>query len=323
MTWLQRDPGGEQWRSIQHRTESAVAAGLPLWLQASARGIGVILGLDTTFHPFIGFPGYLEIAHLPLRERAAALRDPLRKARILGERSGRLSGDGSSVPPLVDLMLARIELVSARMFPLLSEDGSSPEYAPRAHRSFGAQAQHRGVSALEALYDYLSAGEGDQLIHFPIFNYNDGSLEVVRNMLTHPRALYGLSDAGAHVGTICDASTTTFMLTHWGQVAGSPSDGSEPLSPVRLVEMLSARNARHLGLADRGRIAIGCRADLNLIDPSRLAIGDTRVVRDLPAGGKRLQQDAFGYLGTWVAGTRVAEQGRATAARPGRLVRLR
>ncbi|MFZ9709654.1 MAG: N-acyl-D-amino-acid deacylase family protein [Steroidobacteraceae bacterium] len=318
MTWLQRDPGGDQWRRIQSRTESAVAAGLPLWLQASARGIGVILGLDTTFHPFIGFPGYVEIAHLPLRERAAALRDPQRKARILSERSGRLSGDGSSVPPLVDLMLARIELISARMFPLLNEDDGGPDYAPRLEQSFRAVAERRGISALEALYDYLAAGNGEQLIHFPIFNYNEGSLEIARNMLTHPRALYGLSDSGAHVGTICDASTTTFMLTHWAQKSGDAS-----LTPVRVIEMLSSRNARHLGLTDRGRIAIGCRADLNLIDPARLAIGETRVTRDLPAGGKRLQQDACGYLGTWVAGIAVAEHGQPTAARPGRLVRLR
>ena len=312
MTWLQRDPGGAQWQAIRTRTEAAVAAGLPLWLQTASRGIGVILGLDTSFHPLMGHPGYVEVAGLPLAERAAALRDPARKARILGERPGRMSGDGTPIPPIVDLMLARIELISARMFPL--EAG----YEPTLAQSFLARARSRGCGALEAIYDHLAAGAGDNLIHFPIFNYNDGSLEVVREMLAHPRALYGLSDGGAHVGTICDASTTTFLLAHWCR---DRPEGR--LTPQTAVEMLTRRNARHLGLDDRGMIAPGLRADLNLIDPTRLACGTPRLVRDLPAGGKRLLQIAEGYLGTWVAGEAVALDGAVQDARPGRLVRLR
>jgi N-acyl-D-aspartate/D-glutamate deacylase len=312
MTWLQRDPGGGQWQAIRARTETAVAAGLPLWLQTAARGIGVILGLDTSFHPLMGHPGYVEIAALPLAERAAALRDPARKARILAERPGRLSGDGTPIPPIVDLMLARIELISGRMFPL--EAG----YEPSVAQSFLARARARGCGALETIYDHLADGAGDYLIHFPIFNYNDGSLEVVREMLGHPRALYGLSDGGAHVGTICDASTTTFLLSHWCR-----DRRSGRLAPETAVEMLSHRNARHLGLDDRGVIAPGLRADLNLIDPTRLACGTPQLVHDLPAGGKRLLQVAEGYLGTWVAGTAVALDAQVQDARPGRLVRLR
>ncbi|MGA0735494.1 MAG: N-acyl-D-amino-acid deacylase family protein, partial [Steroidobacteraceae bacterium] len=216
MTWLQRDPGGEQWRAIQSRTEAAVAQGLPLSLQAGARGIGVILGLDTTFHPFMGFPGYLEVATLPLAERAAALREPARKARVLSEKSGRLSGDGTSVPPIVDLMLAKLDLISARMFPLLTNGRRSPNYEPPITQSFYVVAQQRNCSAIEALYDYLVEDDGSNLVHFPIFNYNEGSLTIVGDMLRHPRALYGLSDSGAHVGTICDASTTTYLMTRWG-----------------------------------------------------------------------------------------------------------
>ena len=211
MTWLQRDPGGAQWEAIRERVDAAVAQGLPLYLQAAARGIGVINGLDASFHPFMGFPGYKEIAQLPLAERAAAMRDPARKARVLAEKSARVAGDGSSIPPLVDILLARIELVSGRMFPL----GADLDYEPTVMRSFLVRARQRGCSALEALYDHLAEGDGTNLIYFPIFNYNDGSLEVVRRMLEHPRALAGLSDAGAHVGTVCDASFTTFMLTHW------------------------------------------------------------------------------------------------------------
>ena len=313
MTWMQRDPGGEQWKAMQARVEAAVARGLPLHLQTAARGIGVINGLDASFHPFMGFPGYKEVAHLPLAERAAALRDPARKARILSEKSERMSGDGTPIPPLVDILLARIELIAARMFPMEPR----PDYEPPVTHSFYVRAKQRGCTALEALYDHFAAGNGDNLVYFPIFNYNDGSLDVVREMLAHPQALFGLGDAGAHVGTVCDASFSTFLLTHWvrDRAAGR-------LAPEAAVELLTSRNARYLGLQDRGTIAPGLRADLNLLDPARLGVGTPRLVRDLPAGGKRFLQEGEGYLGTWVAGQCVRRAGVVTAARPGRLVRM-
>lgn len=326
MTWLQRDPGGEQWRAIRERVDAARAAGLPLSMQTSPRGIGVILGLDTTFHPLMGFPGYIEVSALPPAERAAALRDPSRKARILKEKSGRLAGDGSSIPPIVDLMLARIELISARMFPLLKpKDGDAQksgigmdvDYEPPLARSFHVAAKMRGCSALEAIYDFLVEGDGRNLIHFPIFNYNEGTLAVAREMIDHPRALYGLSDAGAHVGTICDASSTTFMLSHWAR------EGAQRQLPVeRAIEMLTRRNARHMGLHDRGVIAPGFRADLNLIDPAKISPSAPEIVRDLPAGGRRLLQKSTGYLGTWVRGILINRDGEITHHRPGKLVRL-
>jgi N-acyl-D-aspartate/D-glutamate deacylase len=312
MTWLQRDPGGEQWRAIQARVEAAVARGLPLYLQTAARGIGVINGLDASFHPFMGFPGYKEVAGLRLAERAAALREPARKARILAEKSERLSGDGTPVPPIVDVLLARIELIAARMFVL--QRGAAPDYAQPVQQSFYARAKQRGVTALEALYDHFAEGDGGNLVYFPIFNYNEGKLDVVAQMLQHPRALAGLSDAGAHVGTVCDASFSTFMLTHWAR------SGALPLPTV--VQMLSARNAAYLGLVDRGRIEPGLRADLNLIDPSRLAVGSAQLVRDLPAGGKRFLQKGEGYVATWVAGEAVQRHAEVTPARPGKLVRM-
>ena len=313
MTWLQRDPGGEQWLAIRDRVDRAVAAGLPLYLQAAARGIGVILGLDASFHPFIGFPAYKEIAGLPLEARAAAMRDPARKARVLAEKSDRIAGDGTAIPPLVDILLARIELISGRMFPL----GEKPDYEPGVMHSFLVRAKQRGTSALEALWDHLAEGGGENLIYFPIFNYNDGTLAAVQGMLAHPRALAGLSDAGAHVGTVCDASFSTFMLTHWVQ-----GRAGEKLPLERAVEMMSGRNARYLGLADRGRIAPGLRADLNVIDPARLGLPAPRLVRDLPAGGRRFLQKAEGYVGTWVAGRPVQREGEPSGERPGRLVRL-
>jgi len=317
MTWLQRDPGGEQYKAIAARVEAAVVKGLPLYLQTAARGIGVINGLDASFHPFMGFPGYKEVADLPLAERAAALREPARKARILREKSDRLAGDGTAIPPLVDILLARIELISGRMFPLSSTEGVEPDYEPSVMQSFLVRAKQRGCSALEALYDHLAGGDGGNLIYFPIFNYNQGSLEAVRQMLDHPRALLGLSDAGAHVGTVCDASFSTFMLTHWVR------DRARDRLPLETaVQMLTQRNAEYLGLADRGRIAVGLRADLNLIDPASLSVGVPRLVRDLPAGGQRFLQKAKGYRATWVAGRCVQRDGEITAERPGRLVRM-
>ncbi|MET0311642.1 MAG: amidohydrolase family protein, partial [Burkholderiaceae bacterium] len=313
MTWLQRDPGGEQFQAIQARVEKAVAAGIPLYMQTAARGIGVINGLDASFHPFMGFPGYKEVAALPLAQRAAALREPARKARILAEKSERLAGDGTAIPPLVDILLSRIDMISGRMFPL---DGRL-DYEPSVMQSFLVRAKQAGITPLEALYDHLAAGDGGNLIYFPIFNYNEGTLDTLRQMLGHPRALAGLSDAGAHVGTVCDASFTTFMLTHWAR-----DRTKDPLPLGQAVEMMTSRNARYLGLADRGAVKEGLRADLNLIDPVQLNVGVPKLVADLPAGGKRFLQKAEGYLGTWVRGQAVQEGGTVTPARPGRLVRM-
>ena len=313
LTWLQRDPGGEQYLKIQTRVEAAVKAGLPLYLQTAVRGIGVLNGLEASFHPFMGFPSYKEVAHLPLAQRAEAMRDPARKARILSEKSERLAGDGSAIPPLVDILLAKIDLISGRMFALQD----TLNYEPSVMQSFLVRAKQAGISPLEAIYDYLSTGGGAGLIYFPLFNYNEGSLDTVRRMLAHPRALSSLSDAGAHVGTVCDASFTTFMLTHWVR-----DRGLDAIALEDAVEMLARRNAQYLGLTDRGVIAPGMRADLNAIDPVKLSVGVPELMRDLPAGGKRFVQRAHGYVATWVAGEQVQAQGVVTEARPGRLVRM-
>ena len=313
LTWLQRDPGGEQYLKIQSRLEAAVQAGLPLYLQTAVRGIGVLNGLEASFHPFMGFPSYKEVAHLPLAQRAQALRDPVRKARILSEKSERLAGDGSAIPPLVEILLAKIDLISGRMFALQD----TLNYEPSVMQSFLVRAKQAGITPLEAIYDHLSAGDGAGLIYFPLFNYNEGSLDAVRRMLAHPRALSSLSDAGAHVGTVCDASFTTFMLTHWVR-----DRSKDPIALETAVEMLTRRNAQYLGLTDRGVIAPGLRADLNAIDPAKLSVGVPELLRDLPAGGKRFVQRAQGYVATWVAGEQVQAHGVVTEARPGRLVRM-
>ena len=163
MTWLQRDPGGKQFEAIQARVDTAVSQGLPLYLQTAARGIGVINGLDASFHLFMGAPAYKEVAHLPLAERAAALREPSRKSRVLSEKTDAIAGDSTDVPPLVDILLARIDLISASMFPL---EGSL-DHEPSVMQSFFVQAKQKGIKPLEAIFDHLCAGDGSNLLYSP------------------------------------------------------------------------------------------------------------------------------------------------------------
>ena len=186
-------------------------------------------------------------------------------------------------------------------------------YDCRPEDSLAAHAARAGVTPVEAFIDLCLETEGRCNLNLPFLNQR---LDAVEEMLDDPVVTLGLGDAGAHVGTVCDASFSTFMLTHWVR---DRAEGRLPLE--RTVEMLTRRNARYLGLTDRGTIGVGQRADLNVIDPQRLAVGEPLLVRDLPAGGKRFLQKGVGYVGTWVAGQPVQSDGVITAARPGRLVR--
>jgi N-acyl-D-aspartate/D-glutamate deacylase len=309
---MQRDLAPQQWRRILARVEAATMRGVPMRVQAGARGIGVLLGLETTFHPFMGFPSYKEIASLPLAARVAKMREPLFKARILSETSDKVAGDGSPIPPLADVMLSKLETLSMRLFRL----GERPDYEPAIERSIYAEAYARGVKALEAIYDAMLENDGHELLYFPIFNYTEFSLDNVRTMLTHPCALPGLSDGGAHVGTVCDASFPTFMLAHWTR---DRAHGRLPLE--RVVKMMSHDVASYVGLRDRGLVAPGMRADLNVIDHAGLRLHRPGLVHDLPAGGRRLIQRASGYRATVVAGEIILRDDVLTGARPGRLAR--
>jgi N-acyl-D-aspartate/D-glutamate deacylase len=308
----QRDPDQGQWRRILERVEKATARGVPMKVQVAPRGIGVLLGFEATFHPFMGFPTYKRIAHLPLAERVAALRDPATRAQLLSEKSDRVAGDGSSVPPIADWLLSQIDRIAFRIFRL----GDPPDYEPPASASLGAEARARGVPTLEVILDALLTNDGRELLYFPIYNYLENNLEAVREMLTHPLALPGLSDGGAHVGTICDASFPTYLLLHWVR---DRATGRIPIE--RAIQMLTEDTANHAGLWDRGVVAPGRRADLNVIDLAALRLSRPRLVADLPAGGRRLLQHADGYRATIVAGTVIAENGQLTGELPGRLVR--
>ncbi len=310
---LQRIKDTVQWKRILQRVELASDKGLPIRVQVGARGIGVLVGLQATFHPFMGFPSYKRIAHLPLAERVAAMRDPAMKAQMLTEKSEKVAGDGSNIPALVDEFLSHLEFVSMRLWRL----GGNFDYEPAPTDSILAQAMAKGVSPLDVLYDAMLEDDGRELLYFPIYNYVGMNLDAVHEMLTHPLALSGLSDGGAHVGTICDASFPTFMLTHW---ARDRTRGPK-LELERVVHMLTQRNAAWVGMHDRGVVAPGMRADLNVIDFDRLSLARPRLVQDLPAGGQRLLQDAAGYRSTIVGGVPITQDGTLTGARPGRLVR--
>ncbi len=308
---MQRDHAPDQWRRILARAAAASDRGLDVRCQVGARGIGVLLGLEATFHPFIGFPSYREIAHLPLAERVARMRTPELRARMLAEKSEPLAGDGSAIPPLADFFLANLPMVAMRLYPI----GERPDYEPAMDRCLAAVAARAGRSVLAVVYDALLEDDGRALLYFPIYNYGGFNLDAVREMLTHPRALVGLGDAGAHVGTVCDASMPLYLLTHWAR------DRAHGLPVEQVVRMQAHDTARFVGLRDRGTLEPGMRADVNVVDLGRLALLRPELRRDLPAGGRRLVQRADGMIATLVAGEVIAEAGALTGARPGRLAR--
>ncbi len=309
---LQRDHSPKQWKWIFERAEKAAERGLTIRCQVAARAIGVMLGLQATFMPFMGFPSYKAISQLPLAERVARMRDPALKAAMLQEKSEPVAGDGSPIPPLADYFLSNLDRVGIRLFRL----GEEPNYEPNVADCFAGQAARQKEPMLSLIYDALLEQDGEALLYFPLYNYTGMTLDTVGEMLGHPLALPGLSDGGAHVGTVCDASFPTFLISHW---ARDRKRGTLPLE--KLVKMQAHDTARFIGFHDRGTIAPGQRADINIIDFERLRLLPPRMRSDLPGGGQRLMQSAEGYLATLVNGEVIAENDRLTGVRPGRLVR--
>ncbi len=310
---MQRTQDPDQWKRMIARAEAASKKGTTIRLQVGARGIGVMLGLEATFHPFMGFPSYRKIAHLPLAERVKQMRDPAFREQLLKEKSGKVAGDGSALPPLADVLLEKIDFVSLSVFQL----GDDPNYEPKMEESLYYRAREKGITPLAAMYDAMLEKDGKELLYFPIYNYAEFNLDNVHTMLSHPLALPGLSDGGAHVGTICDASFPTFMLTHW---ARDRSSGRIPLE--RVVQMMTGDTSKFVCMHDRGLLKPGMRADINVIDMDKLRLERPHMVRDLPAGGQRLIQNAQGYRTTLVGGTAVTKDGKLTGEKPGRLVRV-
>jgi len=302
-TLLQHDFLPERWRELLRRTDAARSEGMDIKAQVACRGIGMIHGLECSMQPFFLTPSYQNVAHLALAERVRELKNPVLRGRILKEA-------------LVAPDNRRLESITQhfhKYFPIYQ----SANYEPQLEDSVSGIAARQGLPVAEVAYDMMLQDEGRQKFYFPLYNYTENNLDVVREMMTHPATLLGLGDAGAHCGYICDASYPTYLIKHW---ARERTRG--PKLPIEfLVHAQTQRNARALGMFDRGALIPGMKADFNLIDFEKLDLTAPQVVHDLPAGGRRLVQHAKGYVATIVSGQVVMQEGEATGALPGQLVR--
>jgi N-acyl-D-aspartate/D-glutamate deacylase len=291
------DPGA--YKLLLARLEDAVAAGLPMTAQVAARAVGVLLGLELTVNPFSQYPTWREIAGLSHTDKVARLHDPEFRARLIADHPH----EGARRMPT---NWGRMHLM-----------GELPDYEPTPETTAEARARALGLSPEEVALDHMLTNGGRGMLYVPFLNYAEGSLDAAHAMIVHPSSVPGLSDGGAHVGMICDGSFPTTMLTHWTR---DRTRGPKlPLGEV--VRMQTRDTARTLGLNDRGLIAPGYRADLNVIDYGALALHAPSIAYDLPSGGRRLIQRASGYTATVVAGQVTYRDGEATNALPGRLVR--
>jgi N-acyl-D-aspartate/D-glutamate deacylase len=292
-----------RWRDVLDWAAEATASGLPIKAQVLSRAIGVMLGHELTLNTFYTCESYAKLARLPFGERVRELKRPETRARILAE----------SADPNPTIVLGRLAREFDHMFLL----GDPPDYEQPFEQSIAARAQRLGVTPEELVYDLMLERDGRNNLYVTLCNYEYGSLDSSLEMMRHAGAVLGLGDGGAHCGTICDGSYPTFMLTHWVR---DRTRGERLPLPV-VVKWLSHDTARAVGLQDRGIIAPGYKADLNLFNLDRLHLHAPEVAHDLPSGGRRLVQRADGYTATIVSGTVVYRDGLPTGALPGRLVR--
>ncbi|WP_227998663.1 N-acyl-D-amino-acid deacylase family protein [Nocardia australiensis] len=300
---LQHDGAPDDWQRLLDLAGTAHAAGVPIRPQVSARPLGLLIGLQT-FHPFSFRPAFIEAAERAgedLDALVAELRDPSLRKTILQQED--LPGNP----------MAFISLGLDRTFEL----GDPPEYEPAPDTSLAHAAERAGREPFDYLYDLLLSSEGRALFFRPLLNYTRFTHDPIRDMLMHPASAVGLGDGGAHVGAICDASNTTYMLTHW--VRDRTRGERIPLATA--VRKMTKDTADMYGLTDRGVIEVGKKADLNVIDLENLRLLPPAMAYDLPGGARRLLQRAEGYRATIVAGEVVLRDGEDTGARPGALVR--
>ncbi|QXW02942.1 MULTISPECIES: N-acyl-D-amino-acid deacylase family protein [Rhodococcus] len=301
---VQSDRAPDKWRSLlDGLAEVSAQQNISITGQVAPRAVGVMLGWELSWHPFMAYPSYAALADLPREERVVQLSRPEVKAALLAENP-------VSDSEFVQRLSTKFESVY-----LL---GDPPNYEPGPNDSVAALAERSGVSPVEVAYDAMMAQDGRGLLYFPMLNYAGGNLDAVREMLARPDTVPALGDGGAHCGAICDASFPTTLLTHWGRDHRNP----ESLFPIEwLIKRHTVDTAAVVGLLDRGQVLPGYRADLNVIDFDRLQADQPEVLYDLPTGGRRLMQTATGYVATVVAGEVVFEEGEHTGALPGRLVR--
>jgi N-acyl-D-aspartate/D-glutamate deacylase len=296
----------QRWRRLLKATHAARAEGLPFTAQIAGRPIGVMMGIGTALNPFTVRPTYKSIENLPIAEQRRRLRDPEMRRKILAE-----------APSDADVAkLAQFRQAVVRMWERFYVMGNPPDYEPAPEKSVANIAAREGRAPDEVAYDYITGGDG-QYLYFPVANYVSGDHAPILEMLNDPACLLGLSDGGAHCTSIVDAGVPTFMLMHWGR---DRSRG--PRLPLEmLVKRQTSETSDYYGLADRGRLAPGLRADINVIDFANLKVQKPELVHDMPAGGRRFVQRVEGYETTLVAGIPIFERGEHTGAMPGRLVR--
>jgi N-acyl-D-amino-acid deacylase len=295
-----------RWRRLMKAVHEARAEGLPLTAQIAGRPIGVMMGIGTALNPFTVRPSYKQIENLSIAEQRARLRDPQVRRQILSEKPSE-----AEVAKLAQFR----QLITSRWDKFFVM-GNPPDYEPGPEKSVAAIAAREGRTPDEVAYDYITQAEG-QYLYFPVVNYTVGDHEPIREMMTDPATLLGLSDGGAHCTSIVDAGLPSFMLAHWGR-----DRHRGPRLPLELlVKRQTSETADFFGLTDRGRLAPGLRADVNLIDFDRLLLHKPELVHDMPANGRRFIQRVEGYEATLVAGAPIFERGQHTGALPGRLVR--
>ncbi len=297
----QNDKAPQRWRQTLDEINAASRRGLSVTAQIAARPVGLLLGLELSRNPFQTHPSYRAIAHLPLQERLALLRQSDVRKAILSE-TATATDDPLFFRPNYD-----------KMFLL----GDPPDYEQPPENALGPQARRQGRQPEELAYDAMLSDEGRGMLYVPFLNYSDGNLDATREMLLDPRSVPGLSDGGAHCGIICDASFPTYLLTHWTR----DRKRGEKLTIPFVVAAQSRKTALSVGLTDRGLIAPGYKADVNVIDYDRLHLHPPKVHYDLPVGGRRLLQDVDGYEATIVSGVVTRRHGEATGRRPGKLIR--
>ena len=295
----------DEWRSVLRLMAASVADGVNISAQVCGRSVGMTQGLDMSLHPFIFHPSYRAIAHLSLAERVALMRGDALREKILAEEPQPIgTADPRAFERAVDLEG-------------IYELGEPPNYEPSRDQSIAARARAAGTTPLRLAYELLLRDEGRLALLRPIHNYAHNDLEVCRELLLHPNTNFGLGDGGAHLGYICDAGLPTFMLTYWTR--DRAKGGLMPLPGV--VKALTSDLAQLMEMKDRGRIAVGLKADINVIDYENLHLKRPHVMHDLPGGGRRLLQDVDGYDATIVSGVVTQRRGKPTGMLPGRLVR--
>jgi N-acyl-D-aspartate/D-glutamate deacylase len=305
MTVQQPEPLPDRWREMEEWVARNVADGLALRMQVAPRPIGVLQGLTASVNPLAICPSFQEVAALPLAELVHALADTDRRARIIAEHP--------RIHAALEGMTSEIFGGFHKLYPM----DDPVDYEPDASQSIAGLAASRGISPVEVVLDLIVQRDGNQLLYMPLFNYARGNLDDVREMLLSPHALMGLSDAGAHCGAISDGSNTTTALSLWSRTRTR----GEQLPLELMVHHITQRTASHVGWNDRGVIAAGKLADINLIDIDRLGAHPPTIVRDLPAGGRRLMQTADGYRCTIKRGVVTFRDGEHTGELPGVLVR--